>query len=441
MLRPEGSDPATIATRCATGSATRHRAAGTPRRWRSGRTASAGGCTRPRPRVFAGVGLCRRHGRGDRARGRHVEGDVLRALRQQGGLHRRAPRRGDDRGARGDAPRRRGPRRRRTPPAASAPVIHTFLDVLAAFPDEAQTLLVEIIGAGPRAMERRDRVLAEYASYVDEVNREDAARGGVAAARVPARRVRDRRRGDRARVAPDPDRASRTTSATSSRWSSGSSSGCCTPARARRRERSALAALDGRDPRVPPLPAARRLARAGGAREARGVPRRDLLGPADRRLRRSGGARAGPRARARRARRATAPGACSPATARATSCSPRCTAPGFANQPHSTHVGDGLALRDCWITAAVRCAPPANKPLPAERDACAHWLRAELALLPQPRVVVCLGAFAWEAGFEQLAPGATARGRASATARRRDTGALTMLAASTRASRTRSPAS
>jgi AcrR family transcriptional regulator len=59
-------------------------------------------------------------------------------------------------------------------------VIHTFLEVLAAFPDEAQTLLVEIIGAGPRAMERRDRVLAEYASYVDEVNREDADRFGVA---------------------------------------------------------------------------------------------------------------------------------------------------------------------------------------------------------------------------------------------------------------------
>jgi AcrR family transcriptional regulator len=58
-------------------------------------------------------------------------------------------------------------------------VIHTFLEVLAAFPDEAQTLLVEIIGAGPRAIERRDRVLAEYAAYVDEVNREDAERGGA----------------------------------------------------------------------------------------------------------------------------------------------------------------------------------------------------------------------------------------------------------------------
>src|ERR687893_2633644 len=58
-------------------------------------------------------------------------------------------------------------------------VIHTFLEVLAAFPDEAQTLLVEIIGAGPRAIERRDRVLAEYAAYVADVNREDASRYGV----------------------------------------------------------------------------------------------------------------------------------------------------------------------------------------------------------------------------------------------------------------------
>jgi AcrR family transcriptional regulator len=56
-------------------------------------------------------------------------------------------------------------------------VINTFVEALAAFPDEAQTLLVEIIGAGPRAMERRDRVLAEYAAYVDDVNRADATRG------------------------------------------------------------------------------------------------------------------------------------------------------------------------------------------------------------------------------------------------------------------------
>jgi uracil-DNA glycosylase family 4 len=77
----------------------------------------------------------------------------------------------------------------------------------------------------------------------------------------------------------------------------------------------------------------------------------------------------------------------------------------------SAHLGDGLALRDCWITAAVRCAPPANKPLPAERDNCAAWLRAELALLRGARVVVCLGGFAWEAAFRQLAPALRPRPR------------------------------
>jgi uracil-DNA glycosylase family 4 len=71
-------------------------------------------------------------------------------------------------------------------------------------------------------------------------------------------------------------------------------------------------------------------------------------------------------------------------------------ATGFANQPTSHDRGDGLALRDCFITAAVRCAPPANKPLPAERDACHEWLERELALLPAARVIVCLGAYAWD---------------------------------------------
>ena len=77
---------------------------------------------------------------------------------------------------------------------------------------------------------------------------------------------------------------------------------------------------------------------------------------------------------------------------------------GFANQPVSRHAGDGLTLHDCWITAAVRCAPPANKPLPEERDNCAAWLRTELALLPRIGVVLCLGAFAWEAALRHFAP-------------------------------------
>ena len=84
---------------------------------------------------------------------------------------------------------------------------------------------------------------------------------------------------------------------------------------------------------------------------------------------------------------------------------------GFANQPVSAHRGDGLELRDCWVTAAVRCAPPANKPTPVERDTCADWLRAELAELDRPRVVVCLGAFAWDAAFRQLAPDVRPRPR------------------------------
>ena len=70
-------------------------------------------------------------------------------------------------------------------------------------------------------------------------------------------------------------------------------------------------------------------------------------------------------------------------------------AAGYANQPTSVHRGDGLALTDCFVTAAVRCAPPANKPLPSERVSCADWLERELALLPRARVIVCLGAFAW----------------------------------------------
>ena len=85
---------------------------------------------------------------------------------------------------------------------------------------------------------------------------------------------------------------------------------------------------------------------------------------------------------------------------------------GLASQPWARHAGDGLALRDCWITAAVKCAPPANRPLPAERAACAAWLERELPLLPRLRVVLCLGAFAWNAALATPAViGATPRPR------------------------------
>jgi uracil-DNA glycosylase family 4 len=71
---------------------------------------------------------------------------------------------------------------------------------------------------------------------------------------------------------------------------------------------------------------------------------------------------------------------------------------GLANQPTSVAADDGLALRDVRIFSAVRCAPPANKPTPAERDTCLPWAARELALLrPTLRVVVALGQFAWNA--------------------------------------------
>ena len=70
---------------------------------------------------------------------------------------------------------------------------------------------------------------------------------------------------------------------------------------------------------------------------------------------------------------------------------------GFANQPQSVSCDDGLELHDAFVAAAVRCAPPANKPLPAERDNCLPYAREELELMPQVRVIVCLGAFAWDA--------------------------------------------
>jgi uracil-DNA glycosylase family 4 len=75
---------------------------------------------------------------------------------------------------------------------------------------------------------------------------------------------------------------------------------------------------------------------------------------------------------------------------------------GFANQPTSVARGDGLALHGAWVSAAVRCAPPANKPLPAERDACLPYAAEELRLLTDVRVIVCLGQFGWDAACRLL---------------------------------------
>jgi uracil-DNA glycosylase family 4 len=85
-------------------------------------------------------------------------------------------------------------------------------------------------------------------------------------------------------------------------------------------------------------------------------------------------------------------------------------AAGFASQPTSVSRDDGLRLRDAWVTAVARCAPPANRPSRAEIDACRDWLLAELALLRRLRVVVVLGRIAHD-GFLAAE---RARGRAVA---------------------------
>jgi uracil-DNA glycosylase len=74
---------------------------------------------------------------------------------------------------------------------------------------------------------------------------------------------------------------------------------------------------------------------------------------------------------------------------------------GFANKPVSRSSGDGLRLSGLWISAAVRCAPPQNRPTPDERDACLPYADRELEILGA-KVVVCLGAFAWDAALRLL---------------------------------------
>jgi uracil-DNA glycosylase family 4 len=75
---------------------------------------------------------------------------------------------------------------------------------------------------------------------------------------------------------------------------------------------------------------------------------------------------------------------------------------GFANQPTSRRRDDGLRLRDCYIAACVRCAPPDNAPTIEERDACLGYLVEELRLLRRVRVIVCLGGFAWDGALRAL---------------------------------------
>jgi uracil-DNA glycosylase len=76
---------------------------------------------------------------------------------------------------------------------------------------------------------------------------------------------------------------------------------------------------------------------------------------------------------------------------------------GFANQPTSTALDDGLRLRGAYVTAVNRCAPPANKPTPQERDRCLPFLERELAALGRLRVLVALGSYAWDGALRAVA--------------------------------------
>jgi len=75
---------------------------------------------------------------------------------------------------------------------------------------------------------------------------------------------------------------------------------------------------------------------------------------------------------------------------------------GLASQPESVSVIDGLTLQNVWITSAVRCAPPANKPTPNERKKCSSFLTRELSYLNTVQVIVCLGSFSFQAICDEL---------------------------------------
>ncbi len=75
---------------------------------------------------------------------------------------------------------------------------------------------------------------------------------------------------------------------------------------------------------------------------------------------------------------------------------------GYANQPESLSAGDGLRLHDAYITAVVRCAPPENRPTPAERDNCLPFVARELQLLDRCQTIVTLGGFAWDGALRAL---------------------------------------
>ena len=163
--------------------------------------------------------------------------------------------------------------------------------------------------------------------------------------------------------------------------------------------------------RVPGLPAAGRLARGGGPGQAPRVRRPDLLGTAGaglrRRRTRASSSSGWPRRRTAR----TGPGATSPVTGPATGSTPRSTATGLANQPTSVSIDDGLTLFGTRVVAAVRCAPPDNKPTPARAR--------HLPQLARPRARTLLAVRPRRGGARRVRLGGAVAGAAGGRDRRR----------------------
>ena len=293
--------------------------------------------------------------------------------------------------------RRARPRpRRATRPRACARACARSSTSLDEYPDEAQTLLVEIIGAGPRAMRapRRDRSrLRAGASYArTRRTRED---GRVPRFASPRRRLRDRRRDRRARLAPAAHRASPSDIARARAGDRAPDRSACSAQPAARERAPRRSPRSRRE--IVALPRAARGWSSGASRSrARSAPRsrdEDVLGPpvpgfgdpAARVLRRS--ASRPPRTAP------TAPAACSPATARATGCSRRCTAPGFANQPTSVHARrrPAAARRLRHRRGPLRAARQQADCRRSATTACRTW-SASSSCCATLRVIVCLGA-------------------------------------------------
>ena len=335
----------------------------------------------------------------DQPAGGDVQGDLLRALRQQGGVHAGPvrPGRRNRPEVDGGGGRRRARRRARTHESGT----RAFLAALSEHPEFAQTLLVEIIGAGPRAALHRDAILQAFASVLDAENAAAARRGQIARfasehdtfavvgaiAELVSRQVRlgvpaDVQRAGTGHRPADP--------------------GPVGPAAVAVSARAGLSDLEAEViacRRCPRLVAWReevaRVKRAAFADQAywgRPIPgfgdpgaRVVVLGlaPAAHGGNRTGRIFTGDRsgdwlfAALHRA--------------------------GLANQSVSRDRDDGLELTACWVTAAVRCAPPANQPTPAERDTCLPYFVRELELLEAARVIICLGGFAWAAALRGLA--------------------------------------